>query len=205
MAARPAREEAGTAARILDVAERLVQVRGYNGFSYADVAAELQITKAALHYHFAGKAELGEALITRYAHRFTAALDALDRTVPAAPARLSGYADLYLDVLRNQRMCLCGMLAAEYQTLPAGMQAAVIGFLDSNEAWLEAVLDQGRRQGSLHFSGSSRDTARMITSCLEGAMLTARPYGDIKRFQAAADNLLAGLTKAAPDLQPADT
>jgi hypothetical protein len=36
-------------------------------------------------------------------------------------------------------------------------------------------------------------------------MLTARPYGDIKRFRAAADNMLAGLTKAAPDLQPADT
>ena len=52
-----------TSTRILDVAERLVQVRGFNGFSYADVAGELNITKASLHYHFAGKAELGEALI----------------------------------------------------------------------------------------------------------------------------------------------
>ena len=46
---------------------RLVQVTGFNGFSYADIAAELQLTKAALHYHFAGKAELGEALLARYA------------------------------------------------------------------------------------------------------------------------------------------
>ena len=59
--------EADTASRILDVAERLVQLSGFNGFSYADVAAELRITKASLHYHFAGKAELGEALIARYA------------------------------------------------------------------------------------------------------------------------------------------
>ena len=43
-----------------------MQTRGYNAFSYADVAAELNLTKAALHYHFAGKAELGEALVTRY-------------------------------------------------------------------------------------------------------------------------------------------
>ncbi len=56
-----------TASRILDAAERLVQDRGFNGFSYADVAAELQITKPALHYHFASKAALGEALIARYA------------------------------------------------------------------------------------------------------------------------------------------
>ena len=50
---------ADTADRILDSAERLVQVRGFNAFSYADVARELGITKASLHYHFAGKAELG--------------------------------------------------------------------------------------------------------------------------------------------------
>ena len=57
----------GTTSRILDVAERMLQVRGYNGFSYGDVAAELGITRAALHYHFKGKAELGQALIERYA------------------------------------------------------------------------------------------------------------------------------------------
>jgi hypothetical protein len=33
----------------------------------------------------------------------------------------------------------------------------------------------------------------MIVGGLEGAMLVARPYGDIARFQAAAAKLLAGL------------
>src|SRR3981081_3991673 len=114
-----------TATHILDVAERLAQRRGFNGFSYADVAAELHLTKAALHYHFAGKAELGEALVARYAARFAEALDAVDAHVAGAAAHLSASADLYLQVLSSQRMCLCGMLAAEYQTLPAPMQSAV--------------------------------------------------------------------------------
>ena len=64
-----------TAQRILDIAEQLVQVRGFNAFSYADIAAELGITKASLHYHFSGKAELGQALIARYAQRFALALE----------------------------------------------------------------------------------------------------------------------------------
>ena len=34
--------EPDTASRILDVAERLVQSRGFNAFSYADVAGELE-------------------------------------------------------------------------------------------------------------------------------------------------------------------
>jgi TetR/AcrR family transcriptional regulator, transcriptional repressor for nem operon len=196
MAARRAREDEGTAARILDIAEELVQVRGFNGFSYADVAVQLHITKPALHYHFSGKADLGEALISRYASRFADALAALDASDVSASAKLAAYADLYLQVLRNRKMCLCGMLAAEYQTLPQPMQDAVLRFFDSNEVWLESVLEQGRQDGVLQFAGSARDAARMVVSGLEGAMLVARPYGDIARFQSAAANLLAGLTAA---------
>src|SRR5580698_3434509 len=107
-----------TALQVMRVAERLAQTRGFNGFSYADIAAELGITKAALHYHFAGKAELGEALVERYATRFSEALAGVDGRLAEAWARLHAYADLYLDVLRDQRMCLCGMMAAEYETLP---------------------------------------------------------------------------------------
>lgn len=196
MAAGRGRNDAGTAARILDVAEQLVQVRGFNGFSYADIAAELQITKAALHYHFASKADLGEALISRYASRFAEALAGVGTSAGAASAKLADYVGLYLQVLRNRKMCLCGMLAAEYQTLPQPMQDAVIRFFDENESWLESVLEQGRADGSLRLAGSARDTARMIVGGLEGAMLIARPYGDVARFQAAAANLLAGLTPA---------
>jgi TetR/AcrR family transcriptional regulator, transcriptional repressor for nem operon len=184
-----------TATRVLDVAERLVQVRGYNGFSYADVAAELEITKASLHYHFAGKAELGEALIERYAARFSEALTQIETSPIDAPSKLDAYAKLYADVLRGKRMCLCGMLAAEYRTLPKPMQNAVIRFFDENEAWLEAVLVQGQEQGTLEFAGTPSDAARMIVSALEGAMLVSRPYGDPARFQATAARLFASLTQ----------
>lgn len=183
-----------TASRVLDTAERLVQVRGFNGFSYADIAAELQITKASLHYHFATKADLGEALINRYSMRFFEALADVDAAGAPAPAKLAAYAKLYADVLSEQRMCLCGMLAAEYPTLPRPMQAAVVGFFDHNEGWLGAVLEQGRAEGSLAFTGPASDTARMIVSGLEGAMLVTRPYGDAARFHVAAASLLATLT-----------
>ena len=187
-----------TAARILDIAERLVQVRGFNGFSYADVAAELDMTTAALHYHFPGKGELGRALIERYTERFVAALADIDERIPQAPAKLDAYAALYADVLRGQRMCLCGMLAAEYQTLPDPMRAAVIAFIDANEAWVEKVLADGRRAGTIAVAGRPADAARLIVSGLEGAMLVARPYGDIARFDTAAAGLLASVGAPAP-------
>ena len=192
MAATRVKDDGDTATRILDSAESLVQVRGFNGFSYADVAAELAVTKASLHYHSPGKAELGRALIERYTLRFAAALAEIDARIPEAPAKLSAYAGLYSDVLRGQRMCLCGMLAAEYQTLPDPMREAVIAFIDANEAWVEKVLSDGRRDGTIALAGPASDAARLIVSGLEGAMLVARPYGNLARFDTAAAGLLAG-------------
>ncbi len=182
-----------TAERILDIAERLVQTRGFNNFSYADIAGELGITTASLHYHFPGKAELGKALITRYAQRFNQALDQIDQTTPGAPAKLEAYADLYAGVLQGKRMCMCGVLAAEYQTLPKAMRIAVIRFFDDNQKWLADVLTQGQKAHTLSFAGSAADVAQSILSTLEGAMLVARPYNDLTKFNAATRQLLAGL------------
>ena len=185
---------AGTAERILDIAERLVQTKGFNSFSYADVASELGVTKASLHYHFPGKAELGQALMTRYAQRFSEALEQIDQDLPSARARLEAYADLYADVLRGKRMCMCGVLAAEYETLPGPMRAEVIRFFDENQRWLARLLIAGQSDHTLTFTGPVDETAQNILSTLEGAMLVARPYGDLDRFDGARRRLLAGLT-----------
>jgi TetR/AcrR family transcriptional regulator, transcriptional repressor for nem operon len=194
MAVAHPKKEPRTAQRILDIAERLVQVRGFNNFSYADIATELGITKASLHYHFPGKAELGQALVTRYGERFSEALDRIDSDLPDARSKLEAYANLYAEVLRGKRMCMCGILAAEYQTLPQSMRDAVIDFFDEQQQWLAAVLTRGRADGTVKFAGSPEDAAQGILSTLEGAMLVARPYGDLARFNAAAGQLLAGLT-----------
>jgi TetR/AcrR family transcriptional regulator, transcriptional repressor for nem operon len=182
-----------TATRILDVAERLVEVRGFNGFSYADVSSELQITKAALHYHFANKSDLGVALILRYTARFGDALNAVERRTTDAPERLKAYADLYLDVLNGKRMCLCGMMAAEHETLPQPMQDAVVEFFSRNQVWLSRVLKDGKANGTISYRESASKTARTIIGTLEGAMLLARLFGDVAGFRSATSHLLAGL------------
>lgn len=192
MPGKQAAGEVGTATRILDVAERLVQSRGFNGFSYANVAAELGMTKASLHYHFPGKAELGEALINRYAIRFAEALQAIDADSSDVRAKLAAYAAVYADVLSEQRMCLCGMLAADYETLPAAMRSAVVRFFDDNET------------GSSGFWSRARKKARCITRVERGTSPADHQHagrGDAGRpavrrsgrFRAAAHRLLATL------------
>ncbi len=190
--ARPA-PAADTAQRILDVAERLVQTRGFNGFSYADIAEALAVTKASLHYHFPSKADLGRRLIERYEKTFLAALKGIGAAGAAPREQLKRYVRIYADVLRENRMCLCGMLASDYATLPKAMREEVKHFFDENERWLVGVLEQGRKSGSLEFKGPAVDLARVIVGSLEGAMMLARSYGDASRFDSAAERLIASI------------
>jgi TetR/AcrR family transcriptional repressor of nem operon len=172
----------GTAERILDTAERLVQVRGFNAFSYADVSAALGIQKASLHHHFATKADLGLALVARYRRRFGAELARIEAAERSAAARLERYASLYRAVLRRKRMCLCGMLATDAATLPRRMRESVVEFFAENEAWLARVLHAGRETAELEFDGAASPLAAFVVSSFEGALLVARLRGGARYF-----------------------
>lgn len=191
------RARTDTAERMLDVAERLVQTRGFNGFSYADIASALGVTKASLHYHFSSKAELGLRLIERYCESFGRKLSELDDGGSDTRSKLDAYVDIYAGVLQDNRMCLCGMLAADYGTLPEPMQSAVTHFFEANEAWLAETLARGRAAGELNFAGEPLEEARLLVGALEGAMLVSRSFGDATRFQAIANRLVADLATPA--------
>jgi TetR/AcrR family transcriptional repressor of nem operon len=189
----PAQSQDTTASKILDAAEQLAQTRGFNGFSYADIAAKLLITKASLHYHFRSKAELGRALIARYHATFGNALEGIAAGAGDARTKLQRYVGLYEQVMVNDRMCLCGMLAAEYATLAAPLQDGLRQFFDANERWLSAQLEEGRQAGTLVFGGPAHERAQLLLGALEGAMLVARIYGDAQRFRTTAQQVVADL------------
>lgn len=182
-----------TSQQILDIAQRLVQTRGFNAFSYADIAEALHVTKASLHYHYSTKADLGVSLIERYDRRIQEALAEIGRSGAGAAEKIRAYVQIYSEVLRDHRMCMCGMLAAEISTLPKAMRSALDRYFEQNERWLAGVLEEGRAEGSLHFSGSAADMAQFLIASLEGAMMLARSHGGMARFDAATRRLLAQL------------
>ena len=203
-AARRGRPDTGqSASSILDVAERLAQTRGYNGFSYADIAAELGVTKASLHYHFATKAELGSALIDRYGAVFAQSLATIDQAHTGPCDRLRAYVALYETVIRGERMCLCGMLAAEVSHLAAGDAEAAERLLRCERDLARAGTGGRTPAGELRFAGPANERARAMIGALEGAMLVARVYGDGRhRFRTAVDQVIRDVCKAGVPRQP---
>ncbi|MFC4424951.1 TetR/AcrR family transcriptional regulator [Deinococcus navajonensis] len=174
-------DKADTRSQILDVAQHLVQQRGYNAVSYGDIGRHLGLRNASLHYHFPSKTDLGVALVGRYHQRLEQTLRAL--STGSALQRLEQYVEAYRTVVHEDgRICLCTVLAAEDSTLPAPVRTEVRAFLDLNEHWLTEVLHQGRHQEQLSFPDSPAEAAAAVLATLEGAMILARTSGDVERF-----------------------
>jgi TetR/AcrR family transcriptional repressor of nem operon len=182
---------ASTTDQLLDVAQELAQLRGYNAFSYRDLAQRVGIRSASIHHHFPTKADLGKALIGRYRDRFRDALASISARGADAAAQLEAYVALFRGTFeRDGRLCLAGMFAADLPTLPPDVADQVRVFYAENEAWLTRVLDAGRRAKELEFDGSPRDAAAAFLDGLEGSLLAARAHGSAARFTRATRWLL---------------
>lgn len=171
---------ANTSKQILDLAENLIQTLGYSAFSYQDLSAALGITKPSIHYHFPSKAELGTAVIERYAARFREALAAIEQQQSiSSMAMLERYFEPFLQFSKTpNKVCLCGALAGEMMALPPRMHDRADRFFKDHQAWLASILKRGAERGEFRMSAPVAKTARMIFSALQGALLVKRTTGD---------------------------
>ena len=179
------RQRSDTAEQILDLAETLIQTRGYSAFSYQDIADALGIRKASIHYHFPSKSDLGIAVVNRYIERFDAALTevARDESLPSM-AMLDHYVQPYLQFARapDDRVCLCGALAGEMMALPEELRARVEHFFTTHQGWLTKLLKRGVARGEFHLPAPPAKVARSIFAALQGALLVKRATGDIAQI-----------------------
>ena len=184
MSIQPPTARSDTAELIMDVAETLIQTRGYNGFSYQDVAEAIGIRKASIHYHFASKTDLGVAVLDRYSGRIEAGLAQL-RAEPDVDAltMLQHYAAPFLEFAKtSERVCLCGALAGELLSLPAEMRDRVKSFFADHQRWLAEIIERGQGRGEIAPTVPARETARSVFSMLQGALLVQRATGDASQL-----------------------
>ena len=181
--------------QIIASGQRLVQQRGFNGFSYADIAEEVGIRKASLHHYFPTKTDLGLVLIDVYASLFENELLRINQSTTPANSKLSAYIALYRGTLAADRMCLCGMLATEALTLDPAMLPSLKRYFVRNIEWLSEVLSAGKSQGVLGFNGDAAGQARVFLSTLQGALLIARATGDHAAFDQTTSLLIKSFSR----------
>ena len=150
------------AAEIVSHTRTLLETGGYNGFSYADIAVRVNISKASIHHHFPSKAELVQVVVALYRAEARQGLAVLDRQLDDPLKELNAYVDYWSTCIRGgtSSFCICAMLAAELPLLPAQIVEEVRGHFDDLTSWLTAVLLKGAATGQLHLQGPAADEAR---------------------------------------------
>jgi len=179
--------------KIMDSAEGYIRSHGFNNFSFRDIAADIGIKSASVHYHFPTKDALGEAVTERYIEKV---MIFLSDPVTAAASAEDG-AERFISLFRNalrveEQMCLCGMLAAEIDSLNEPVKAVVRTFFNEIEGWLGAFLASNHPEQS---QDVIRGRARSAIAALEGALLMARTLQDVTVFEDVATRIKMGLSR----------
>jgi len=187
-----------TRENIIDLAEELIRTKGYNAFSYGDIAGALSIRNAAIHYYFPSKADLGINVIDREIAKITSSREEWE----ALPGnmQLRKVVEQFYSSYRRGWICLNGSLTPDFLTLPAPMQQKVKQMCEIILAWMTEVLEKGRKDGTLAFEGEAKSRALLVISSLLSSLLLARVMGK-EVFSKMLDQLLKDI-ESTPASQP---
>lgn len=172
--------------RLLDAAEKRARAGGYNGFSFRDVAADVGVKSASVHYHFPTKADLGEAIARRYTERTRVYLE--ERSAASPKEAQEAMMGLFRQALtRDNLMCLCGLFGAETDALPDPVRAATA-------AYFRLLMDYLAEAFGANWQG---EPPAALLAKLEGALLLARTLKDPTLFDTALEGCGDGRGAAA--------
>ncbi|MEM9601506.1 MAG: TetR family transcriptional regulator C-terminal domain-containing protein [Pseudomonadota bacterium] len=162
--------------KLTDVAQSSVQKSGLRGLSFRTLANEVGIKSSSVHYHFPEKSDLAQALIEQYTTTFMAKLEAIAAEPWSLKRKLTAFMAVIEDVARSDSLCLCGMLAAELESLSAENRTALRRFFTEMASWLTRELSA--HADEVNSDLAPADLASVMVSGIEGALLVDRVHGD---------------------------
>ncbi|MCX4162612.1 MULTISPECIES: TetR/AcrR family transcriptional regulator [Paraburkholderia] len=178
--------------QLLQHAQTLLMTRGYNGFSYRDLADLVGVKTSSIHYYFPTKEDLALEAVDAYSSEVLSTIRAIDASL-APEKKLERYAKQFGLVLGNgDQICLCGMLAADIESLPENVRQAVQAFFKANESWLAKILAEGEARGTLRVNGKVESAARALYASFQGSVLASRLFHSKARLEDVVNSVRIG-------------
>lgn len=175
-----------TKTALLNSAERAARTRGFDGFSYADLAVDVGIRKASIHHHFPTKAALSVALMKRYFDQLEAVCANIDAAEATGGARLSALIDVYREAHdEGKSLCLCVSFSTSRESLPVEVIDQIGRFRTMMIRWLQSTFALGHSDGSIEDVRGAAIEAAATLPLLEGAQLAARAEENPDLFESA--------------------
>lgn len=160
-----------------------VQQTGLKGLSFRTLAAEVGVKSSSVHYYFPEKADLAFSLIQRYSEGFSVLLKDIDgRPSSSLRQKLDRFIDLFSQTAADEKMCLCGMMAAEVDQLDEKSRELLNHYFVASELWLRELFAASKDE--LCSELPPELLAKVLMSGLEGALLIDRAQDSTDRLDA---------------------
>jgi AcrR family transcriptional regulator len=184
-----------TKSEIVKIATALILEKGYNAFSYADIAKTLHIRNAAIHYHFPTKEDLAVAVMKAQQEGLKGLIQELKRKNTSEIEQIHALFDIYTGLLEQKQICALGSMGADIRTLAPQVQVEVKNDYELAIGWLVNILTTGREKGIFKFEEDATIQASIIINNLIAGIIVARFNGfDKGTFKRVLNQLLAEIT-----------
>ncbi|MGB0370452.1 MAG: TetR/AcrR family transcriptional regulator [Opitutales bacterium] len=160
--------------KLLEVAQTLVQEKGYQGFSFHDLSAAVGITTASIHYHFPTKAHLGIALIQSYRACFENLIAEVKANHDSPKAQFEALLDIFDGTLGCSKICICGAMSGEFHGLPEDVREELKTFIIASAQGIQDIIEAAQQAGEISADYDAKTLAELWNNTLQGTMAIGR-------------------------------
>lgn len=177
---------------IIQLGDEFIRKKGYNAFSYSDIAKALNVKNAAIHYHFPTKTDLASGVVKWHTESF-------DRFVKKCSdknefVQIKMFLNYYTSIQLSGKVCLIGAFATDWNSMESYIQEEVKEFTEGVIIWITETLNNGKEKNLLTFSGSPKTEAiKILTNMFAGTQL-ARITGN-EDFSGLKNSIIEHITK----------
>jgi AcrR family transcriptional regulator len=164
-----------TRENIVKIANDLILEKGFNAFSFYDLAHTIGIKTASIHYHFPTKTDLGIAVIQQHKERFTALQKQYESKDPLS--KLEAFFSIYSRNKSEQQVCLVGSLCTDLYSVDSAIEAELTPLVEDILSWVTVILKEGKKEGVFKFNATPRTKALLIITNMLGILQVSRVTG----------------------------
>lgn len=176
---------------VIATASDLFLQKGLMNTSMDDVVAQSKVSKSNIYYHFKSKEELVVAVLS---YRMSLLRDTLDKIVHATKLPVQKRVELIFTALAEElegRGCVggCPILSLLSAQIPE-VKTRINAFLQELQGAAEKLLAEGIARKEFKADIPLAQTAALLVTILEGAMLLAESHGNAHELEKAGKTLL---------------
>lgn len=164
--------------QIVDLAIKLVQQKGYVGFSYDDISKQLGVTKASIHYHFEKKEDLGVAVTERLAKSLQNFLLIKNDASVSVEEKIKKFIQVQAERFACTEICPISSLQTDFNSLPDVVQKKIEEVSRLELSIMKDLVAEAQTKGILDDIDDIHSVAVTILSSIKGALLYRRVLGD---------------------------